>query len=220
MPCYTSDSDTNYWCSQSSRRCHSQTIIVAMWEVQLADRSWSGDCVGFHTNLDLYLQPELRFAFSSPHITNSKLTISIQSASYYSLCPSEMAKSSRTRQGTDKPRPVQRIKSSIPHFLQLPIEIFDMIIDYYYPEIPESVIIENHIGVNPKYGERGKVLRALSRTSQALRNQCLSRAWEHIEACVLYPEDTHGVWYKQVSKRLENVSNGLTECPHLAPYVR
>lgn len=103
--------------------------------------------------------------------------------------------------------------------LRLPLELFDMILDYF-PKIPEKVILRNPIGVAPKYGERGKVLRALSKTSRLLRNAYLSLAWEHLDGCVIYPEATHGVWFKQVSKRLERVSKGLMKCPHLVQHVR
>ena len=112
----------------------------------------------------------------------------------------------------------QQAESAIPHFLRLPVELFDMILEYY-PEPPEdSVILTNAIGVDAKYGERGQLLRALSGTCRALRNKCLPLAWEHIEACVIYPEK--GTWYKQVSKRLQSVSEVLCNCPHLTQHVR
>ncbi|CAL1707384.1 unnamed protein product [Somion occarium] len=64
-----------------------------------------------------------------------------------------------------------------------------------------------------------RALHALSQTSRALREYCLPRAWERLEACIEYGPE-HGVWYKQVSNRLRNISNGLAESPELAQHVQ
>ena len=107
----------------------------------------------------------------------------------------------------------------VPGFLQLPVEIFDMIIDYY-PLIPDTLVLYNLWGADPMFWYRGQVLRALSQTSRALRVQCLPRAWEYIEVCVVFPDNTHGVWYKQLSRRLERLSLGLSDRPDLCQHVQ
>ena len=124
-----------------------------------------------------------------------------------------------TRQKTgNNEAAIELVESTIPHFLRLPVELFDMILEYFPELLPDSFIRKNYVAVGSKYAERGQLLRTLSRTCRALRVKCLPLAWEHLEACVVYPNK--GVWQRQVSKRLQNISELLCRCPHLTQYVR
>ncbi|CAL1713842.1 unnamed protein product [Somion occarium] len=102
--------------------------------------------------------------------------------------------------------------------LCLPVELFDIIISLF-PDVLSIRPLKGTLLEN-EYGQRGRVLRALSRVSHAYRAVFLHKAWERLEAVVYDETRTSENWWMQLGRKLERVSNGLANTPEVARHVR
>lgn len=107
-----------------------------------------------------------------------------------------------------------------PLFLELPVELFDMIMDYY-PEVTVLHMLERMgRGMDTlKLGfQRTAVLRALSQTCRALRRACVPLLWKYADTMLISCYHEKG-WIKKLSTRIRTYGQGLFDQPYLAQHI-